>query len=245
LRQLEEIVKYGGSSLYLLVGPPNNSKTEILDRFRRSHPVSVERSADRTRIPILALQAPPRPAFGRFLKSTLAKTGALVFGCDQPTMMGYVGTVLERVGARMLALDDAQNLLAGPRWEQQEFCSGLRELGQRAGLSVLLVSTLEIFQWEPLLPGVPILPLPAWTLDDEFREMIGGVESRVSRGGHLGAAAHAATLHRLTEGRLGELISLLTTLSMTFQDRTTGLDRELLAKWVPPSERLRRVEDVL
>jgi hypothetical protein len=40
--------------------------------------------------------------------------------------MRYLGTVLERVGVRILALDDARNVLAGPPWEQQEFCSGLR-----------------------------------------------------------------------------------------------------------------------
>jgi hypothetical protein len=246
MRRLEEVIEQGGSGIYLLAGPSNNGKTAVLDHLLRTLPVLADRSADRTRIPILALHAPPRPTLGRFLQSALEKTGALVFGTDRPAMIRYLGAVLERVGTRILAMDDAQNLLAGPRWEQQEFCSGLRQLAERARVSLLLVSTLEIFQWEPpLLPGAHILPLPAWKLDDGFREMIGVVENRVSRGRSWRTAADAATLHRLTEGRLGELISLLTTLSMTSADGKTGGEGKVLAQWIPPSERLERVGDVL
>jgi hypothetical protein len=245
LRHLADVVESGGSGVYLLVGPPNNGKTAILDRLRRSYPVSVDRSADRTRIPILSLQAPPRPTLGRLFKIALEKTGALVFGCDRPTMMSYLGTVWERVGVRIVALDDAQNVLAGPRWEQREFWSGLRELAERARVSLLLVSTLEIFQPEPLLKSAHILSLPAWTQDDAFREIVELVESRVFDGGHWRAAAQAATLHRLTEGRLGELISLLTTLRVTSGDEKKGLDRQVLAQWIRPSERFQRVEHVL
>ena len=34
LRGLEDVVEHGGSGIYLLVGPPNNGKTAILDRER-------------------------------------------------------------------------------------------------------------------------------------------------------------------------------------------------------------------
>jgi hypothetical protein len=241
LRELEDIVEYGGSGIWLLAGPPNNGKTTILDRLLRNYPVSVDRSADRTRIPILGLHAPPRPALGRFLKSALAKTGALVFGGDRPTMMSYLATILERIGTRILAVDDAQNVLAGARWEQQEFWAGLRELAERARVSLLLIGTLELFQLERLLPTTHFLPLPAWPLDDGFREMIRLVERRVSGGGHWDAAVHAATLHRLTEGRLGELIALVTTL----RNEAGTWDCRRLEQWIPPSERFACLDDVL
>jgi len=241
LRQLEEILQHGGSGLYLLVGPPNNGKTAILDRFLQNYPVSVDRFAECTQIPILSLNAPPRPALGRFLQSALAKTGALVLGGDRPTMMSYLATILERIGTRILAVDDAQNLLAGARWEQQEFWAGLRELTERARVSLLLIGTLELCQLERLLPTAHFLPLPAWPLDDGFREMIRLVERRVSGGRHGDAAAHAAIMHRLTEGRLGELISLLTTLS----NEAGPWDCRQLQQWIPPSERFARLDDVL
>jgi len=241
LRQLEEILQHGGSGLHLLVGPPNNGKTAILDRLLRNYPVSVVDSADRTRIPILSVNAPPRPALGRLLKDAVAKTGALVLGGDRPTMMSYLATILERTGARILAVDDAHHGLLGARWEQQEFWMGLRELAEKARVSLLLIGTLELFQLERLLPTTHSHLLPAWPLDDGFREMIELLQGRLSGGGGWDAAAHTATLHRLTEGRLGELISLLTTL----RKEAGALDSERLAQWVPPSERFASVDDVL
>jgi hypothetical protein len=240
LQEIENVVKHGGTGIYVLVGPPNNGKTAILDRLLRSYPLSVDRFADRTRIPVLGFEAPPRPALGRFLKSALAKTGALVFGGDRPMMMRYLATVLERVGTRILAIDDAQNLLAGPRWEQQEFYSALRELAERARISLLLIGTLELFELEPFVPTAHLLPLPAWPLDEDFREMAARVASRLY-GEYFERGGDAAIWHRLTEGRLGELISLLTTLP----NEAGAWDCRRREQWIPPAERFARLDDVL
>jgi hypothetical protein len=70
-------------------------------------------------------------------------------------------------------------------------------------VALLLISTLELFQLEPPLQTVHILPLQAWPLDQDFREMIELVAGRVSSRGHFGAAPRAATCTVLRKGVWG------------------------------------------
>ncbi|GAA1582532.1 hypothetical protein GCM10009789_40370 [Kribbella sancticallisti] len=58
----------------LLIGPTNNGKSMIIERFRRTHPpVSHE---DREEIPVLVVQVPSEPDVGRFYTAVLAAHGA-------------------------------------------------------------------------------------------------------------------------------------------------------------------------
>ncbi|MFI0142201.1 TniB family NTP-binding protein, partial [Streptomyces luteogriseus] len=57
----------------LLIGPTNNGKSMIIEKFRRAHPaVSLP---DREQIPVLCMQMPPDPAPARFYLAMLAALG--------------------------------------------------------------------------------------------------------------------------------------------------------------------------
>lgn len=58
----------------LLIGPTNNGKSMIVEKFRRSHPpVSLP---DRELIPLLVVQMPSEPSVIRFYVALLAAMGA-------------------------------------------------------------------------------------------------------------------------------------------------------------------------
>lgn len=50
----------------LIVGPSNNGKTMIAERFLRDHPPHVSDNGDREIIPVLAIQMPASPTLNRF-----------------------------------------------------------------------------------------------------------------------------------------------------------------------------------
>jgi hypothetical protein len=57
----------------LLIGPTNNGKSMIVEKFRRSHPpISHE---DREEIPVLVVQMPSEPSVNRFYTALLARCG--------------------------------------------------------------------------------------------------------------------------------------------------------------------------
>ena len=62
----------------LLVGPTNNGKSMIIEKFRRSHPASSD--ADQEHIPVLVVQMPSEPSVIRFYVALLAAMGALTGG---------------------------------------------------------------------------------------------------------------------------------------------------------------------
>lgn len=54
----------------LLVGPTNNGKSMIVEKFRRAHPVGTD--ADQEHIPVLVVQMPSEPSVIRFYVALLA-----------------------------------------------------------------------------------------------------------------------------------------------------------------------------
>jgi hypothetical protein len=58
----------------LLIGPTNNGKSMIVEKFRRSHPPVAH--PDREEIPVLVVQMPSEPSVGRFYTALLAAVDA-------------------------------------------------------------------------------------------------------------------------------------------------------------------------
>ncbi len=58
----------------LLVGPTNNGKSMIIEKFRRTHPTTS--SDDQEHIPVLCVQMPSEPSVTRFYVALLVAMGA-------------------------------------------------------------------------------------------------------------------------------------------------------------------------
>ena len=61
----------------LIIGPTNNGKSMIVEKFRRDHFVSpAAQGGDREYIPVVVVQTPSEPSVARFYSGLLAGIGA-------------------------------------------------------------------------------------------------------------------------------------------------------------------------
>ena len=89
----------------LLVGPTNNGKSMIVEKFRRTHPASSD--ADQEHIPVLVVQMPSEPSVIRFYVALLAAMGAPLRPRPRlPEMEQLALALLRKVGVRMLVIVD-------------------------------------------------------------------------------------------------------------------------------------------
>src|SRR5260370_18273626 len=100
----------------LLVGPSNNGKTMIVEKFRRSHlPGSEESARDGAiRVPVLKVQLPPAPDERRFFSAILEALGAPDRLNDRlSTKQDTAGRMMRAAGGRGLRLYGGPHLLVG------------------------------------------------------------------------------------------------------------------------------------
>jgi hypothetical protein len=151
----------------LLVGPTNNGKSMIVEKFRRGHLPVTE--ADREHIPVLCVQMPSDPSVLRFYIALLAALGAplqprlRLADVEQMSL-----SLLRSTGVRMLVIDELHNVLAGPGSSRREFLNLLRFLGNDLHIPIIGVGTREAYlavrsddqlenRFEPVV-------LPLWTV---------------------------------------------------------------------------------
>ena len=112
----------------LLVGPTNNGKSMIIERFCRNHqPIT---KPDREHIPVVSVQMPSEPSPLRFYTAILAALGAPMRPRPRVIELEQLAlSLLREVGARMLIIDELHNVLAGRSDVRREFLNLLRFLG--------------------------------------------------------------------------------------------------------------------
>jgi len=113
----------------LLIGPTNNGKSMIVEKFRRMHPPVSH--PDHEHIPVLAVQMPSEPSVIRFYVALLAAMGAPLRPRQRLAELEQVTLALLRtVGVRTLVIDELHNVLAGRGDVRREFLNLIRFLGQ-------------------------------------------------------------------------------------------------------------------
>lgn len=128
----------------LLVGPTNNGKSMIIEKFRRQHAASS--GPDREQIPVLGVQMPSEPSVSRFYVALLAAMGAPIRPRQRVAELEQLAlSVLRRVGVRMLIIDELHNVLAGGDGSRREFLNLLRFLGNELRIPLGGVGTREAY----------------------------------------------------------------------------------------------------
>jgi len=159
----------------LLIGPTNNGKSMIIEKFRRAHPaVSLP---DREQTPVLCMQMPPDPAPGRFYLAMLAALGtpmrprSRVHELEQQAV-----TLLRATGVRMLIIDELHNVLAGRDNVRREFLNLLRFLGNELRIPLVAVGTRDAYlaiRTDPQLENrFHPMALPVWTNTADTRSLL-------------------------------------------------------------------------
>lgn len=233
----------------LLVGPSNNGKTMIVEKFRRQHlPGSEESARDGAiRVPVLKVQMPPAPDERRFFSAILESLGAPDRLNDRlATKQDMAVRMMRATGVRMLIIDEVHNLLCGSRDQQRRFLNLLRWLGNELQISLVAVSTAEglraIQSDDQLANRFTPFGLPPWEGGGEFSRLLNTLEASMplKQPSNLSDPATAQRLLSISEGILGEVVSIVTRAAVAAVE--TGVESirlEMLEDmdFIPPSER--------
>ena len=233
----------------LLVGPSNNGKTMIVEKFRRSHlPGSEESARDGAiRVPVLKVQMPPAPDERRFFSAILEALGAPDRLNDRLSAKQDTAVRMMRAtGVRMLVIDEVHNMLCGSRDQQRRFLNLLRWLGNELQIPLVAVGTAEglraIQSDDQLANRFTPFGLPPWEGGAEFSRLINTLEASMPlrQASNLSTPAIAQRLLSISEGILGEVVTIVTRAAVAAVE--TGEERicpEMLDEigFMPPSER--------
>jgi hypothetical protein len=236
----------------LIVGPTNNGKTMLAEKFRRTHPARVSDDGDREVVPVLTVRMPAEPTVARFHGAVLAALDAPLgdHGASH-RREASASRLLGEVGTRLLIVDELHNILAGTARRQRELLNLLRYLGNELRIPIVCLGTRDAYlairtddqlenRFHPFL-------LPRWEDDAEFGRLLASFEAMLPLGepSHLGSPAMRALVVRRSEGTIGEIAALLvqaaTAALLAGRERIDAVAIEA-ADYQPPSLRRRSFE---
>lgn len=258
LNRLEELftwpVKQRMPNL-LIIGPTNNGKSMIVEKFRRSHAECMAENSERELIPVVVVQAPTEPSVARFYAMLLAAMGAphrrpaKVVDLEQVALR-----VLRTVKTKILVIDELHNILTGKSDKRSEFLTLLRFLGNELRIPIVGVGTkdayLAIRSDDQLENRFEPMPLPAWEEGDEFISFLASFCAALPlrRQSNIATEEMARYILSRTGGTIGEIAKLLTAAALVaVETGDEALNRQTLAQadYQSPSERRRTYERVL
>ena len=235
----------------LLVGPSNNGKTMIVEKFRREHLRGAEADLREGAIsvPVLKVQMPPAPDERRFFSAVLEALGAPDRSNDRlAAKQDMAMRMLRATNVRLLVIDEVHNILSGSRDQQRRFLNLLRWLGNELQIPLVAVGTSEALRAiqsdDQLANRFTPFSLPPWRHDAEYLRLLNTLEALLplrERSG-LEEPALAQKLLNAAEGILGEIVNLVTTAAVAAV--VAGEERILIEKiddigFIPPTERRR------
>jgi hypothetical protein len=235
----------------LLIGPTNNGKSMIIEKFRRAHPPVSH--PDREEIPVLVVQMPSDPSVSRFYTALLAATGAPA-RAGNPRLADLEQAalrVLRMAGVRVLVIDELHNLLNGRGDRRREFLSLLRFLGNELRIPPVGAGTREAYlairSDDQLENRFAPLPLPRWEAGPEACSLLASFAASfpLRRPSPIATAEMASYLLTRSEGTIGELAALLTEAAVAaIRSGEEAISQHTLqtADYAGPTERRRLFE---
>lgn len=234
----------------LLIGPTNNGKSMIVEKFRRMHPPVSH--PDHEHIPVLAVQMPSEPSVIRFYVAMLAALGAPLRPRQRLAELEQVTLgLLRAIGVRVLVIDELHNVLAGRGDARREFLNLIRFLGNELRIPLVGVGTHEAYlairSDDQLENRFEPFPLPRWQPDAEACSLLASFATSfpLRRPSPIATEEMAAYLLTRSEGTIGELARLLTDTAVAAIDsgeESINQRTLLMASYLGPTERRRLFE---
>lgn len=234
----------------LLVGPTNNGKSMIIEKFRRTHPACSD--ADQEYIPVLVVQMPSEPSVLRFYVALLAAMGAPLRPRPRlPETDQQALTLLRKIGVRVLVIDELHNILAGNSVNRREFLNLLRFLGNELRIPLVGVGTRDAYlairsddqlenRFEPVV-------LPLWEATEDYCSLLASFAASLPlrRLSPIATQDMARYLLARSEGTIGELAHLLMAAAVAaVESGEEAINQRTLsmADYTGPGERRRQFE---
>jgi len=222
LARLDDAFRFGPGRIrppnLLIVGPTNNGKSMIAEKFRRLHPPVPSPCGQREVLPVVVMQMPTEPSVRRFYGSVLTALNAPVsFNLSGERLERYTLDLLRAVEVRMLIVDELHNLLAGTHRRRAEFLNMLRFLGNTLRVPIVGLGTkqaqLAVRSDDQLENRFEPIPLPAWQDDGVFARLLASFERALplrERSALADAPELRSMVLRRSSGLIGEVAALLT-----------------------------------
>lgn len=239
----------------LLVGPTNNGKTMIAERFRRLHVARTSDCGNHEIIPVVSVQMPAEPTIGRVLTAMLEAMGSPIgFGGSSEARQLLAFKLLRTCETRTIIIDEFHNLLGAPARRQRELLNFVRYIGNELRLPIICLGTREAWlaiRSDPQLENrFAPFSLPVWGDDVELGRLLASFETclPLREPSDLAAPAMRAEVWRRTEGTIGEIATLITRAAVAvLQDDRERIDLAALdaTGYLGPSIRRQRLERAL
>jgi hypothetical protein len=234
----------------LLIGPTNNGKSMIIEKFRRSHPPISH--PDFEEIPVLVVQMPSEPSVSRFYTALLAALGAPMRARYRlAELEQLVLRLLRAASVRTLVIDELHNVLGGRGDTRREFLNLLRFLGNELRIPLVGVGIrdayLAIRADAQLENRFAPLTLPRWEPDADTCSLLASFAASfpLRRRSPIAIPEMASYLLTRCEGTIGELAHLLTDAAIAaIESGEEAINQRtlLLAPYTGPTERRRLFE---
>lgn len=234
----------------LLLGPTNNGKSMIIEKFRRLHPQTSH--VGHEQVPVLSVQMPSEPSVSRFYVALQAALGAPLRPRQRiPAMEQATLSLLRAVGVQVLVIDELHNVLAGRGDTRREFLNVLRFLGNELRIPLVGVGTREAYMAirsdDQLENRFEPFALPRWEPNDEARTLLASFAAAfpLRRRSIIDTEEMARYLLTRSEGTIGELTRLLTDAAVAaIETGEEAINQRtlLVAPYVGPTERRRLFE---
>ena len=236
----------------LIVGPSNNGKTMIAEKFHRAHPQRISDDGEHEVIPVLMMQMPADATVNRFYTALLMKLNTPVGFHGRYNVREVLTLQLMRtVGVRILIIDEVHNLLGAAANRQRELLNMLRFIGNELRIPIVCLGIRDAYlairsddqlenRFHPLL-------LPSWELGDEFARLMASFETvlPLREPSNLSTSPLLELILSRSEGTIGEITALLNSATAAAllhgEERIscTAIER---ANYHPPSVRRHMIE---
>ncbi|HAU0031597.1 TPA: AAA family ATPase [Legionella pneumophila] len=236
----------------LLIGPTNNGKSMIIEKFRRTHLAEKSAHYQPEEMPIVIVQMPSDPKIPRFYSMLLyAMNVRLISRSRIADLETKVLQALERLKVKLLIIDETHNLLAGTAIAQREFLNLIRFLGNQLKIPIVCVGTKDAYYAvrsdDQLENRFEPFTLPLWQNDEEFASFLTSITATFPLR-KPSALITPDLMHFIldkSEGTIGEIMTLLTKATvLAIELGEEMINKKILAQidYQSPTERKRIFE---
>lgn len=201
----------------LMIGPTNNGKSMIIEKFKKDHTGAPSVRSDSGLIPIVVVQVPCEPSVSRFYAGILTSIGAPIRPNAKVVELEQLALrLLRQVKTKMLIIDELHNMLAGSANVRRAFLNLIRFLGNELRVPIVGVGTREAYlaisSDDQLENRFEPVPLPPWEEGEELLALLASMASALPlrRPSEIATTEMSKFLIAKTGGTIGEMSKLLT-----------------------------------